>query len=537
MRKFGWLAFICIIYLILAGFTAHRLTPTVDEYAHLPAGIEYWNHGDFELYSKNPPLGKLWLALPLLAKADVNSPIVHSASLGWGPWLYGAEFENQNRKDYLEDFIIARWMNILITLATGLLIFIWALDLKSTPQQAAAATGLFLLSPTILGHGSLATLDLACCFTILLFCFFLSRIRMNFCTAVGAGGLLGVALATKFTAVFLVPWILIFLLLEKISWRKRAGYACAAVIATLITISAAYGFQSVFSAFPELTSHAGRVFAGLIPDGFRLPLPRAFITGFDAQMADTETGEFGSYLFGEWSNNGWWYYNFAAFALKESPVLILTIVFAAIVAIKTSLDRKFWHRNIWIPFFLIALPLLFLNRLQIGLRYLIPFYPYLVIGLLPGLKILSRRTLAVGLAAVILIAAFAFPNYISYFNPVALAIGSPEDLLLDSNFDWGQDLYRLRGINAEAKGPLQLLYFGHVSPSTYGIDFRILPATPVKGLIAVSANFLKGAEYVTPAPSPDVGAFIQVARSQASWLRKHKPIRQEGSIFIYDTRQ
>ena len=534
MKKIGCFASICAIYLILAGFAAHRLTPTVDEYAHLPAGIQYWTHGNFELYSKNPPLAKLWLALPLLAKADVSSPLVKSASLGWDPWLYGAEFENHNRKDYLEDFVIARWMNILVTLATGLLIFVWALDLKSTPQQAAAATALFLLSPTILAHGSLATLDLSCCFTILFFWFSLSRIRIriNIWKVLGAGGLLGVALATKFTAVFLIPWFFIFLLLEKMSWRKRAGYACAALVAAFFTIAAVYGFGDVFSVFPDLTSHAGRVFASLVPDGFRAPLPRVFITGFDAQMADTETGEFGSYLLGEWSKAGWWYYNFAAFTLKESPVLIVVIVLAAITAIKNGLDHKLWRRELWIPCLLIALPLLFLNRLQIGVRYLIPFYPFLILGLVPVLRVLSRRTLAIGLAAVSLIAGFAFPNYIAYFNPLALAIGKPEELLLDSNLDWGQDLYRLRGINVEAKGPLQLLYFGHVSPSTSGIDFQVLPATPVKGLIAVSANFLEGAEYVTPAPSPNVGAFQQVLRSQASWLRTLKPIRREGSIFI-----
>ena len=536
MRKFHWLAGICAIYLLLAGLTAHRLTPTVDEYAHLPAGIEYWQHGNFDLYSKNPPLAKLWMALPLLAKSDVVSPTPHTPMLGWGPWLYGAQFENENRANYLEDFTIARWMNILATLATGLLIFAWATELGAALLPATTATALFLLSPTILAHGSLATIDLACCFTILLFCFYLSRIkgRANALNILAAAAFLGVALATKFTAIFLIPWFLIFLFLEKLSWRKRAGYLAASLVVPLLTIAAAYGFQDLFLALPEMTSSAGRAFSKLVPDGFRFPLPRPFIAGFDAQTADTETGEFGSYLFGQWSTSGWWYYNFAAFILKESPLFVLALIATVFASIKNGLR---FTKEIWIPFLLIAIPMLFLNRLQIGIRYLIPLYPFAALATLSGLKLLSKKANLAAVSGVILTAVFAFPNYISYFDPIATAMRAPEDLLLDSNLDWGQDLYRLKGINSEANGPIQLLYFGHVSPSIYGIDFQVLPKEPVKGLIAVSANFLKGAEYVMPAPPPDVGAFVQVARDQASWLRNLTPIRREGSIFIYDTRQ
>ena len=42
---------------------------TYDEPAHIIAGIDAWQHGRFEHWNDHPPLGRLWLTLPL-ARAD-----------------------------------------------------------------------------------------------------------------------------------------------------------------------------------------------------------------------------------------------------------------------------------------------------------------------------------------------------------------------------------------------------------------------------------------------------------------------------------
>ena len=39
---------------------------TVDEFAHLPAGISYWLEGSFATYHHNPPLVRLIAAAPVL---------------------------------------------------------------------------------------------------------------------------------------------------------------------------------------------------------------------------------------------------------------------------------------------------------------------------------------------------------------------------------------------------------------------------------------------------------------------------------------
>ena len=70
-RRRAWVA-ICVVILlathaVLAVHTLSVKTVTVDEVAHLPAGITYWQSGSFALYHQNPPLVKLLLALPALA--------------------------------------------------------------------------------------------------------------------------------------------------------------------------------------------------------------------------------------------------------------------------------------------------------------------------------------------------------------------------------------------------------------------------------------------------------------------------------------
>src|SRR5687768_16745272 len=81
-----WLAVAAgLIFLALASHAAWIQTPTIDEFAHVPAGCAYWKHGRLDLYAENPPLWKLVMAAPLiLARADVPEPAAQAS-----PWEYG----------------------------------------------------------------------------------------------------------------------------------------------------------------------------------------------------------------------------------------------------------------------------------------------------------------------------------------------------------------------------------------------------------------------------------------------------------------
>ena len=529
------LIFACALHLVLGSWAAWRDTPTIDEFAHVPAGLVYWKHGRFDLYAKNPPLIKLWLTWPtLVLKPSVPEP--EGPALGWGPWIYGSQFERANQDRYFEVFILARLMNLVLSLSAGLLVFFWARRTLGNEWAGAISASGLLLSPTILAHAHLATVDVGAMVSILAFCFFLdvSKKRMSAGRYAVAGALLGLALGAKFTGVFLLPLFLLFACLQK----KRAALwgTPLALLTALLVLNSSYGFRSTLEPLPKLQAKTTQFFAKVVPDFLLIPLPRDFLVGFDAQTLDTEQGEFGSYLLGQWSNEGWWYYNFAAFLLKETPLLIALLLIAFPIALARTSER-----NLLLPFlapiFFIGVPLSIMNKLQIGVRYLLPLFPFLflLVGFTAYALKARPRACAACIATWGFVALLAAPNFITYFNAPALAFKNKIDLLLDSNLDWGQDLYRLKNINRETNGaPIGLVYFGHVSPELYGIRYQLVPPHPVKGLLAVSANFLMGYPYVAPAPD---GTFVQISPDHLRWLRPLTPTRELGSILIFDTRQ
>ena len=282
------------LHLCLGAWSASLSTPTADEFAHVPAGLAYWSHGAWPLYSKNPPAIKLWLTLPLIvgAAGPLKIPDVRVPAFGWGPWQYGAEFERANEPVYLQAFFWARLMNLLLSAFTGLLIFWWARRLTSEVMASAAASG-FLLSTTVLAHASLATVDVGASLTIFAFCFLLTRLgdHPTLYRLIGAGAALGLALAAKFTALFALPWVALWLVLEPGQTRRRKLMWIAG--SAFLVLNLSYGFSSSWQTLGSyhFTSRLMTAATGWLPSATPLPLPRDFVAGFDAQVGDAEQGE------------------------------------------------------------------------------------------------------------------------------------------------------------------------------------------------------------------------------------------------------
>ncbi|MBU2219308.1 glycosyltransferase family 39 protein [Patescibacteria group bacterium] len=130
----------------------------------------------------------------------------------------------------------------------------------------------------------------------------------------------------------------------------------------------------------------------------------------------------------------------------------------------------------------------------------------------------------------------AFPNYLSYYNEFGGGIKNGYKIATDSNYDWGQDLKRLKsfvdknniekiGIDYFGGGNIPY-YFGDKgqmwwspwgSPKDYGIEW-----------LAVSANTLMSAQ-AKPAPG-----FERKFEDSYWWLKGKEPYARAGtSIFIY----
>lgn len=235
--------------------------------------------------------------------------------------------------------------------------------------------------------------------------------------------------------------------------------------------------------------------------------------------------ERGTFLLGQHSNSGWWYY-FPLAVLFKTPVGALGALLAAgLVATWLLIRRREVSSDAvrpWSTWTLACLAVPFgvylatavTANLNIGLRHILCLYPlmYLAVGVVAS-HLHGRwpsRVRAVGAALIVVLSAetlFAWPNYVAYFNVASGGSRGGLGLLADSNLDWGQDLPLLkRWQDAHPDTPLALAYFGIADnegrtdalPKYYGIKFVDLPPgrpdPRVTGtrVLAISATHLQG---------------------------------------------
>ncbi len=184
------------------------------------------------------------------------------------------------------------------------------------------------------------------------------------------------------------------------------------------------------------------------------------------------------------------------------------------------------------------------SKLQLGIRYILPIFPFLYILIALALKkfldnqksflrpccFAAFAFLSVWLA---LETIYIFPSYIAYYNEF---IGGPKNghkYLVDSNTDWGQDLKRLVKFVEDNKiAKIKLDYFGGADPKYYlGDKLEIWgwDKGPTAGWLAVSASAL---EWNRGVPEDKK---IKPAELNYRWLDKYEPVAQIGySIFVYN---
>jgi len=522
-------------------------SPTVDEFAHLPAGYYYWKTGDFSLYGKNPPLIRLLCALPLLSMdISIDTNASEAGAGDWRPWVFGTHFMRKNAAAYSRIFFAGRIPVVILALILGIYVFRWARELYGL-RGGLLSLLLYSFSPNILAHSRLATTDMGCtCFMFIAVYYYWRSIRNNGRWAwIGAGICLGLALLSKFTALLLLP---IFLLLLPLSSRSKSKFwkplkagtlrLLEIIVVAVFILNLGYGFQESFKTLRSIP-HESQFFSKLNRFPFNavpLPIPAAYLSGFDRQKLDSERGVFLNYLRGRLSNTGWWYYFIYAFVVKTPIPLHIGIIICIIYAFWRR-DRERDRSFLIIPVLVIIVVFSFLNNINVGLRYILPVFPFLFVwlGRLAQLRLrqaLLRWATGVLIVAYVTSSVSIFPDYLAYFNVLA---GGPDrgcHHLLDSNLDWGQDLKRLKGYMEENKiKEVGLAYFGHVDPAIYGIPYHLIGPHAESGYVAVSANYLYGLPYVITYTTPP----MSIRPGIYTWLRSFRPKANIGhTIYIYE---
>lgn len=555
-RDWTWwfVGLLLFVHALGAAGAAWSMSVTHDEYWHLPAGVAAWKSGRFDVDQLNPPLTRMWCAIPLLAESfeiDWNLLPQDAAKLG-DAWLQAFHGDTSR---YHALFFRARLMNVLLSVATGLLLAIWARDWFGNGAACIVAL-LWSCCPTAIANAALVTPDTGATllFAGTLYAAWRYAKQPAPFRGIVLGALLGLAQLAKFTNVLLVPlvvfvwWFVRFRDGQRVllSWKRSAGYCIALAGFCLLIWNLGYLFEGTGARLHRFNfqSRALRGLAGSLSSlsWCPVPLPRDYLEGLDHQRLIME-GEHPVFLDLAWRTTGFRSYFLKALAYKLPHATQGLIVLAAIAAGLSAVNRRLLRENLT----LILTAALLIGvasflRMQLGIRYILPALPllYLFASQVAQWRDWREnrwRTAVVGIACALLPLSLRYhPHHLAYFNEYA---GGPIDgryHLLDSNLDWGQDLRELKSyLDRNRMGGIGLAYFGMVPPEFEGITYELPPAhTPLPGWYAVSVNFVLGRPHTLRKPG---GEWRPVGIGEYSYFSQLEPVDRVGySMDIYHVR-
>jgi len=514
-------------------FFIRASAPTYDEAMHLAAGYSYLAKRDFRLEPQNPPLIKELLALPLfLHRSFPFNPDVQHWRNGDG-YSIGQDLLYRSTLPADRILFLSRLPNLFLGGVLIALIGWWAYRVWGI-HAAILAMALAALEPNLIAHSSLITTDLGATLLIFLTVYFLWEYLNSpkWWLLAATGISTGMTLASKFSAILLIP-----------------------MIVSIIGLSFVLGSEARFLPHLETYRRPRQKFLEvfilflliLFFTFFMIPLAYLFqgiqpwLLGLRRFLALAEEGQLAFFL-GEYSYQGWWSYFMVAFLIK-TPVGTLILIASSLIFCHagSALGRR------EAIFLLTPVMLVFVAlsqaKVNIGLRHILPVYPFLLVlasrlatvrfrrgwlaQFLIGVPVLSTAISSFRIA----------PHQLAYFNEF---VGGPEQgyrYLSDSNLDWGQDLKGVKAYMDKENLPIiYLSYFGTAPPSYYGIRYQYVPGawplewppptdkvpdTAPRKVLAISVYNLQDVST----------AYYPLFR----WLWTRKPITKIGySIFIYD---
>lgn len=572
-----WDTPVVLAVLILVQTSAFRnsTSPTFDETYYLSTALETVHQGSLDHRISGEGVAPLPIMLNYLPVVWASGGAPREE-----PWLseeYDPPFINR-----------ARFVNVLlIGIPTMLVVYCW-LYRRRGYLAALLGGSLVTFSPTMMAHLSLATTD--SCFTLMALIALATLVRYwKQPTGLNLFWLaLAVSIATsaKYSGIFLLPCTLIIVLL--VALQKWSAFSKTAVWAVtkrvtlvfscfllmlvpLIWAVHLFSFTGPLKTVPydETPDYSAWVrvlgrgptaqkIMEVAHEDLKRPAPFA---GILFQFLHNSAGH-ESYLLGEVSKTGWWYYFPLAWLWKSTPIELLLTLLGLILVPCLWRDVKplLWPAEtgdtgapveenqgqgeptshapfVWLLAAAVLLVMSLTSRLNLGQRYLLLLYPLLYLFTIDQFWrwLQHRFALLWTLAAVcigfqVLSIVSVQPHYLAYFND---SVGGPSDgrfYLLDSNLDWGQDLPALKAaldeLPAADRDKCLLYYFGTASPAAYGIqgfDMKEkLPEDPADWkYLALSVNHLQG--LYTQAEDP-FAAF-----------RKITPLKRAGySIYLFD---
>jgi len=546
-------------FLLLIG-SARSNSATTDETVHLFAGYTYLVERDFRLDPEHPPLLKELAAASLLAMRNLNLPIDglwdKAANFYYDSWkearLLADSFFFTLGNNVSKILFLSRLPFIFLTLVLGFAVYYWANKLYGKKAGIFAAF-LILLMPNILAHGLLINTDLGLTLFIFISVYFWGEYlkKPSWKGLILAGIFCGLAFASKYTSVLIVPILLILgvikIFIDKNSkyWIKYLLGFFGIGIITFIIVWFSYGFsiatppQPIGTLSENIKMWANWDIPTLFDGTFEKIRPVLFPADYYKGLilvTRHALGGHGSFLLGKTSNTGWWYY-FPVAIFVKTP-----IPFFIFLALAIGIFGKIKAKLLFDELLLIIAPIIFLvfsmySKADLGVRHILPIFPFLAVYAAKSIKLVKfseikivnydLKKLMSALVFLLLIlwyllsSVLSYPNYLAYFNEAAGGAKGGYKILTDSNLDWGQDIFRIKKYldeNKISEGYILYPWDGNEALQYYGINLKTFPwdSQDIKGRVVVSATYMQLGEL--------------------KWLDQYPREQITPGVFIFDLR-
>ncbi|MFL6234977.1 MAG: ArnT family glycosyltransferase [Thermoanaerobaculia bacterium] len=385
---------------------------------------------------------------------------------------------------------IARLPSLLLGVLLGWLVWSWARALFGL-RGGALALLLYTFCPNVLAHTHLVTTDISTSLAM----FAATYAFWRYLDRPGRGRLLlavaafGLAQLTKTTAAFLLPvftLILAFRVTARRDLIRFAGLLLLLGLGALVALNAGFlgeGTGTPLKGYTFVSDGFKKLAATPVLRDVPLPLPYAYVQGLDMVSRDSRA-RYWTYLRGRYSETGFRSYFLWAFLVKVPVATQLLLLLALGLWASGRLRAPGAEAFLLMPVTFLLLYFSLFFRLGIGIRYLLPAFPFLfvfagrVAAFRPSGQWARWQPAAVAaLALWLAVASFSFhPQYLSYFNEIAGGPANGWRWLLDSNLDWGQDEDYVRNVYVPR------------SP----VPVRLNPLGPTTGRVAVDLNRVIG---------------------------------------------
>jgi 4-amino-4-deoxy-L-arabinose transferase-like glycosyltransferase len=524
-----------LLMLALQAFSIVNESQTYDEGVHLAAGYRYWKTGKFQPNVEHPPLQKLLSALPLVAM----HPPLPGNELLFDQSAYGVHFlyKGPIAADLL---LLAGRVPTMLLCALLVTAVAWLGRAWFGAAAGVTAAWLCAMDPNLIAHGRYVTTDLgSALFFLLSVGSWIRYLQAPAAKRAGWAALFtGLALGVKFSMLVLVP-LLPGLLAMRWAMRQEGRWkglgALAGVLAgAAFVVALLYGPES-------WRTFRGREI-GVGPEtiyGYTLPA-HTYFTGLRTLLEHNQDGH-ETFLMGERSMTGWWYYFPVVMAVKSTIAFLVMAGLMALAGLRrvANIWRDPGGSFLWLALLTPAVVYLGVSmnsRINLGVRHLLPLYPLLyLLGAAALRRVVAPRRFALAAGLLVLLQSgetlAAYPEYLGFFNAAAGGREAGPRYLLDSNVDWGQDLKKLMAYQKQTKPERMCVrYFGPMEPDALGMEYSFLPRgrdrremEEMDCIGAISVTLLHD---------------LYMDKGDYEWLRKRKPFGMVGtSIYLYDLRK